>query len=193
MNRKLLITLIILVGTLLASCNAANTRPFGTPIPTLIPATMPAPVPVALTRTDKVCTIHAVDLLAAWVTAGYPETNAFDFVGADGKACSGTFQADVAPLFDEPNLWYAGAISCASCHGPDLQVSYAKLNLADYPGIVAGSRRPDANTNGDDILGGGVWESSKLYNVLVKMKFMPLGRPESMPEKGPLVEAGTPK
>ena len=43
---------------------------------------------------------------------------------------------------------------------------------------------------GKDILGGGVWEEAKLYEMLIT-KQMPLGLPEDADEKGPVVYAGT--
>jgi len=188
--RKLVFTLL-LTAILLTACNAqnlvANTRPFGTPIPTL-----PLATPVAAFQgsapTTGACTIRAVDLIGAWVEAGSPETDAFDFTSVDGAACQGTFAGDVLPLFTQSNLWFRGAISCVACHGPDLNVSYAQLNLASAAELRAGSRRLGEVK---DVLGDGKWEESKMYEVLVTTRFMPLGRPVDMPEKGPLVKAGT--
>ena len=51
----------------------------------------------------------AVELLAAWVEAGAPETDAFGDYDA-------VFEANVLPLFTEAELWYDDAPSCTSCH-----------------------------------------------------------------------------
>jgi hypothetical protein len=188
--------LILCVGLLLSSCNAhnliANTRPFGTPIPTLIPATLPA-VSGGEEASGPKCSVRAVDLLAAWVTAGYPETDTFDFSGSDGVACLGTFAADVLPLFTRSNIWYTGAAACVTCHFKDVVKAQAQMSLEDYADILAGSRRTSADAKGNDILGGGNWETSKMHEVLMMTKLMPLGRPANMPDKGPLVKAGQPK
>ncbi len=192
MKRKLfLLVTAILFGFSLAACDQANTKPFGTPVPTLAAAKLPASSGGVVQSPAAVrCSVRAIDLLGAWVSAGYPETDPFGFTGADGQTCQGTFGDDVQPLFTESNLWYEGAPSCAACHGPDVEKSYAQLNLRDYAGITAGSRQLATPT---DILGGGTWEQSKLYEVLVTMRFMPWGRPADFPEKGPLVSAGMPK
>jgi len=136
------------------------------------------------------CTVHAVDLLGAWVTAGTPETDPFPFIDASGKDCLGAFSEDVLPLFSQANLWYAGAPSCRTCHGPDVQVSYARLDLSSYQGILAGSSRDSVDTTGDDILGGGSWETSVLYDVLTNGE-MPPSQPTGFNPLGPIVSAGS--
>ena len=165
----------------------------GTPIPTLAAATLPAPDFSVERLTFTRCRIAAVDLIGAWVSSGYPETDAFPFTDIDGLACKGTFAEDVQPLFLEANLWYPGSLACISCHNPDLTVSSAQLDITTYAGILAGSRRttPDAETQSSDLLGGGDWESSLMYDVLYVRKFMPLGRPPDVPAEGPIIFAGT--
>jgi hypothetical protein len=64
------------------------------------------------------------------------------------------------------------------------------MDLSSYAGILAGSRRQSADAKGNDILGAGDWEKSTLYRVLFTT-WMPLGRPQTTNEKGPLVLAGT--
>ena len=136
------------------------------------------------------CTIRLGDLIGAWVTAGTPETDPFPFTDVQGKSCQGTFEADVLPAFTQANLWYPGALSCRTCHGPDIQVSYARMDLSSYQGILAGSSRADANSKGDDILGGGNWEKSTLYDEL-SSGGMPPNQPAGLNPMGPLITAGT--
>jgi hypothetical protein len=63
------------------------------------------------------------------------------------------------------------------------------LDVSSYAGVMAGSRRlAEAKP-----MVGGEWEKTKLYEVMVTTRFMPLNRPADMPEKGPLVAAGKPK
>ena len=155
------------------TCNRGNTLPDTTPIPTLIPATLPAmemnSAPAA--ASDK-CHVAGVDLIGAWVDAGSPESDAFEFTDANGVKCEATF-ADVQPLFTNANLWYSGSLSCISCHSVDLAVSPAQLDLSSYEGILAGSRRADDAPKGTDILGGGQWKSSLLYQFIAESKEVP--------------------
>jgi hypothetical protein len=141
-----------------------------TPIPTLLPATMP----VMETGSGKIavsdqCRVAAVDLIGAWVAAGSSETDAFQFTDINGQYCESTFE-EVKPLFVESNLWVPGSLSCTSCHSVDVTISPAQLDLSSYAGIMAGSRRADAESKGTDILGGGKWKSSLLYEFLSTSK-----------------------
>jgi hypothetical protein len=164
----------------------------GTPIPTIIPATMPAPTRSSPLETNAPlkCRVAAVNLIAAWVDAKYPETDPFTFTDVSGQVCTATFTADVQPLFTEPNLWYSGAIACATCHNSDITKASASMDLSSYQGMLMGGRRPSPTAQGEDIFGAGVWNQSKLYEMLVVKKLMPLGRPPQMPADGPLVFAG---
>lgn len=164
-----------------------------TPIPTLIPATLPAPeVGVGSGGAGK-CTVTTRALLSAWVSSGYPETEKFAFQDLNGAACEATF-ADVKPLFTESNLWYSGALACASCHHADLASSSVQMDLSSYAGILAGSRRTAPDAKGNDILGGGDWEASMLNKMLFIDKQMPLGRPaDAFPAEGPTIQAGLQK
>jgi len=148
------------------TCNRGKFPVERTPIPTLPPATLP----VVETGNDVAvasdqCHVPAVDLIGAWVTAGASETEAFQFTDLDNKNCETTFE-EVQPLFLEANRWYSGSLSCVSCHSVDLAVSPAQLDLSSYTGLVAGSRRANAESSGTDILGAGNWESSLLYEFL---------------------------
>lgn len=146
---------------------------------------------VAPTAADS-CSVHAVDLLGAWVSAATPETDPFPFTDTTGKQCQGTFDADILPLFSQANLWYAGAPSCRTCHGPDVQVSYARMDLSSYQGILAGSSRDSVDTTGEDILGGGDWQASGLYDVLIRGE-MPPSQPAGVNPQGLTVDAGSSK
>jgi hypothetical protein len=197
MQRISIPVLLFLVGGILVSCASPGARGAWTPVPTLARATLPAPAgPGKLAALDnpQSCRIRAVDLLGAWAQAGASQTEAFEFTDLDGKTCTATFPNDVQFLFNQSNVWFGGAVACTSCHGPDLQISYAQMDLSSYQGILAGSRRTSADASGNDILKGndGSWEKGRLYQVLVT-RFMPLGRPPDSPEKGPVISTGMPK
>ena len=100
-------------------------------------------------------------------------------------------------MLGEANLWYAGALACSSCHNADLAKASAQLNMSNYQGILAGSRRTSEDARGNDILGGGNWEQSKLYEVLITRKgqplAMPLGRAVDYDAETVTVFAGAPK
>ena len=172
------------------TCRRASPVVDATPIPTLAAATLPAPDFSVESPALNRCRIAAVNLIGAWVSAGYPETDSFTFEDIDGLTCEGTFSEDVHPLFMESNLWFPGSLSCSSCHNADMAISSAQMDLSSYEGILAGSRRTSPTAQGNDILGGGDWEASLLYDVLFVRKFMPLGRPPDAPAEGPVVFAG---
>jgi hypothetical protein len=172
------------------ACNRGNPPIDRTSVPTLIPATLPAMEmnSSAAANPDK-CYVAGVDLLGAWVDAGASNTEAFEFQDANGKNCEATFE-DVKPLFVSSNMWYAGSISCMSCHSVDLAVSPAQLDLSSYEGILAGSRRADDAPKGTDILGGGDWKTSLLYQFIAEPKDVP-GHNDAL-SSGLMVYAGTP-
>jgi hypothetical protein len=130
--------------------------------------------------------VYAVDLIGAWVSAQVPEIEPFSFTDTNGNQCQGAFNADVLPLFTQANLWYSGALSCRTCHGPDVEVSYARMDLSSYEGILAGTGRDSADVKGEDILGGNNWEQSDLYDVLSNGE-MPPEQPSGLNPKGPLI------
>jgi hypothetical protein len=163
-----------------------------TPIPTLIPAGMPLPEAASGASASLKCTATARGLLSAWVDAGYPESDPFQFTDLNGAACQGAF-ADLKPLFNEGNLWYSGALGCTSCHNTTLSAASAQMDLSSYAGILAGSRRASPEANGNDILGGGSWDAAKLNEQLFILEKMPFGRPPGAVEPdGPTILAGTP-
>jgi hypothetical protein len=173
------------------TCHRGRPVVDATPIPTLAAATLPASdFSISNPSLDR-CRIAAVDLIAAWVAAGYSDTEPFAFTDIDGASCQANFEEDVLPLFTEANLWFPGSLSCAACHQPDLKMASAQLDLSSYQGMLMGSLRTSQNAKGEDILGGGDWERSKLYEVLYDQKTEPLGRPPSLPAEGPVIFAGT--
>jgi hypothetical protein len=64
------------------------------------------------------------------------------------------------------------------------------LDLSSYAGILAGSRREDAESKGTDILGGGNWESSLLYEFISTIKADIPGHAELNPDL--VIFVGTP-
>jgi hypothetical protein len=174
------------------TCHRGDLAVQRTPIPTLIPATLPAVKVNASSDTFNKCKVTTVNLIGAWVSAGYSETEPFTFTDADGLTCQATFKKDVQRLFLEPNFWYAGALACASCHNSNVAAASANMDLSSYQSMLMGSRRTDPTAKGDDIFGGGVWEQSKLYETLFVRKYMPLGHPPGLPADGPIIYAGQP-
>ena len=180
------------------TCNRGDPLVDRTPIPTLVPATMPVQSMSGDAGAFNKCQIAAVDLIGAWVTAGVPETDKFTFTDVNGQACEAVFTKDVQPLFLESNLWYPGSLSCSSCHQSNLTLAIQNMDLGSYAGILAGSGRANGEPKGKDILGGGVWEESLLYQMLyapngvsqINRPTMPLGRTADVPDKGPLIFAG---
>lgn len=169
------------------TCNKARLLVDRTPIPTIGYA--PVPAMEAADPSGK-CKVFAVELMGAWVSAGSPESESFSFSDIDGEQCEGNYNEDVRPLFVDANIWYAGSFSCASCHSPDIAgTSAAKLDLSSYQGILAGSQRPAAEAAGTDILGGGNWEQSLLYEFTYAHPVLPPGHGDN-PAAGPVVFAG---
>lgn len=158
------------------SCRQAAPKIDRTPIPTLIPPShVEAQMGGEMTEFNK-CQVSAADLIGAWVTAKSPETEPFPFADLNGNPCEGTFAADVQPLLVENSLWYTGAIGCVSCHNSALSDRSAGLDLTTYQAILLGSgRAADSTAKGADILGGGTWEKSALYTVLVKQSLVAVG------------------
>jgi hypothetical protein len=173
------------------NCRRGELLVVRTPIPTLIPATLPAMETVSspVAASDK-CYVAGVDLVGAWVEAGASNTEAFQFADINGQTCEASF-ADVEPLFVNSNLWYSGSLACSSCHSVDLAVSPAQLDMSSYEGILAGSRRADDAPKGTDILGGGNWKSSLLYQFLAETHPDIPGHDEAL-SPGLMIYAGTP-
>ena len=161
-----------------------------TPIPTLIPPGASNLMQVKPVEIHQACLVTAGNMLSDWVNAGYQETQPFNFTDIDGNVCQASF-ANVLPLFTEPDLWYKGALACDSCHNSDISIAAANLDMSSYAGIHAGSKRTPPAGQGEDILGGGNWESSILNQVLFVNQLMPFGHPlGGEASKGPIIQAG---
>jgi len=176
-------------------------QPDLTPIPTLLAATLPAPkVGVDAAPTAPKCRIAALDLLGAWVDAGYSETETFSFTDVKGSICSGTYKDDIQKVFVTPNLWYDGAPACTTCHYADVAKATKNMDLSSYSGVLAGSNRLNGAPKGNDLLGGGDWTKALMRQILyapdgiteIGRPSMPLGRPANVPAKGPVISAGIP-
>ena len=215
-TKKIIFTVLVSLPTLLVvwvfslyffGCGTTNTctgiqLPAMTPIPTLLPATLPAPkvgADAALAGAPK-CRIAALNLIGAWVSAGFTEKDPFPFSDVKGASCTATFQTDVQKLFVTPNLWYDGAPACITCHYADIAKATKNMDLSSYAGILAGSNRLNGAPKGNDILGGGNWDNALLHKMLfapngkteIGRPAMPLGRPATVPAEGPVISAGAP-
>jgi len=173
------------------TCRQAAPKIDRTPIPTLIPAPhTESHMGEGLAEFSQ-CQVAAIDLIGAWVTAKSPETEPFAFSDVNGNPCEGTFAADIQPLFVENSLWYKNAIGCVSCHNGALSERSAGLDLTTYDAIMLGSGRvADSTAKGADILGGGTWEKSTLYGVLVNQGLVATGHSADSPAAILLVFAG---
>ncbi|MCA9918437.1 MAG: hypothetical protein KC445_10825, partial [Anaerolineales bacterium] len=104
--------------------------------------------------------VYAVELIAAWVDAGAPDGD-FAWTDTDGGDHSGSFEADVLPLFTTPNAWFEGSQACVECHFDNSEDSRHEMDLSSYAGIMLGgdvlSEPP-----GVAVVLPGDWENSKL-------------------------------
>jgi mono/diheme cytochrome c family protein len=161
-----------------------------TPIPTLIPAPLTNQGVMRRVESRAECQVTTRTLLSSWVTAGYQETEFFEFKDINGNTCQATF-ADVLPIFNQANLWYKGALACDSCHNSDLSKAATNLDLSSYSGILAGGKRTPPAGSGEDILGGGNWGKSLLNETLFVYQLMPFGAPPgAIAPDGPTIQAG---
>ncbi|RPJ26058.1 MAG: hypothetical protein EHM33_12915 [Chloroflexi bacterium] len=163
-----------------------------TPVPTLIPVrhAQAQAQPGATAVEFNKCKVAATDLIAAWVSAGHTETEPFQFTDLTGQDCEGTF-ADIQPLFVENSLWFPGSLGCTSCHNADLTDRSAGLDLSSYEAISLGTRRvAEATSPGTDIFGGGEWENSLLYEVLVNQGMTTQGHSPDVPPNEAILYAG---
>ncbi|MEJ2749855.1 MAG: hypothetical protein P8183_18390, partial [Anaerolineae bacterium] len=97
----------------------------------------PAPMPAGISAAGGAA--KAVDLIGAWVEAGAPETDSFDYTGYDGNTHQGTFEIDIQPLFTTNGLWFEGSQACIGCHFANSEASYHEMNLSSYEGIMTGA------------------------------------------------------
>jgi len=136
------------------------------------------------------CKVAATDLIGAWVSAGHTEAEPFPFTDLNGQDCEATF-ADIQPLFMENSLWFPGSLGCTSCHNADLTDRSAGLDLSSYEAIELGTRRvAEATSPGTDIFGGGEWENSLLYDVLVNRGLTTQGHPPDVEPPQSVIYAG---
>jgi hypothetical protein len=191
-------TLVVWIGFLFVlgcqgtlGCSRGSPTPVRTGVATLLPATPVAPVYPASQGAAK-CQVQALEVLEAWVNAKSPETEPFAVTDLSGATCTATLQ-DVESILSQTNLWYSGAAACVTCHNQTFATDAVGLDLSSYEGILAGSHRTADKPTGDDILGGGNWEASKLYQVLVTDATEPFGRPAGLDLTRVVVFAGTPE
>jgi len=172
------------------TCGQAAQKVERTPIPTLIPAAhSEAQMGEVMAEFNK-CEVTATDLIGAWISAEFPETEPFVFSNVNGDPCEGTYAADIQPLFVENGLWYKSAIGCVSCHNTELSARSGGLDLTSYEAMMKGSGRVDAASKGTDILGGGAMDESALYSVLVKQGLVAVGHSAESPVTPIVIYAG---
>ena len=93
-------------------------------------------------------------------------------------------------MFVENNLWASRSIGCVSCHNSELTAVSGGLDLTSVDAMLLGAGRADASAKGSDIFGGGDWENSSLYNVLVNQGLVPKGHSADSPGKPAMFYAG---
>ncbi len=175
------------------TCRQAAPKVERTPIPTLIPVLQSETdmEEVSMAEFNK-CEVSASDLIGAWVSAGASETETFPFTDVKGQSCQGTYTEDIQHLFVENSLWYSSSLGCVSCHNADLTERSGGLDLTTYDAVLLGSRRvAGSSSKGNDILGGGDWETSLLHEVLVNQGLAPSGHSADVPVSNPVLFAGS--
>ncbi|MEW5940014.1 MAG: hypothetical protein AB1750_10155 [Chloroflexota bacterium] len=182
---------LVLLAIALAACGVATAPPTALPTATAAP---PTNIP-----DQSGAAAYAVDLIAAWVNAGAPETGAFDYEGVDGNTYQATFEVDILPLFTQNNVWFEGSQACAGCHFAASESSAHQLNLSNYEGIRAGAdsleEPPGVSILGESEPNTGDfdWDHSKLRERLRNNR-MPPGWEFDVTEanrNGPCIEVAT--
>jgi hypothetical protein len=190
--------LLVLLAIVVTACGGqASPTPTATePPPTAEP---PQPTPEVASEPmamDTGAAAYAVDLIAAWVNAGAPETEPFDYTGIDGNTYQATFEVDILPLFTQNNVWFEGSQACFGCHFGANENSYHELGMDSYADILKGadsiSSPPGVSILGESSPGAGDfdWEHSKLRERLRNNR-MPPGSPFDITEAnrdGPCVD-----
>ncbi len=178
--------LMVVMGVVLAGCAGSPTLPpFGTPLPTQTQVPPPetgGQQPFdseVLTSTIPGDAAKAVDLIGAWVEAGVPETDPFEYTGFDGGTYKGNFEEDILPLFTQNGVWHEGTQACSGCHFGNTENSYHEMNLTTYEGILTGADSLSAPP-GVSILGASAvgetdfdWDHSKLRGRLRNNRMPP--------------------
>ena len=143
MKRHIILFLTILIGSALIGACASGALPTAPPTEpptaTAVPPTATtAPEALVVNETEGAAA-KAVDIIGAWVQAGAPETDSFDYTGMDGNTYQATFEVDILPLFFGNGVWYKGAQACTGCHFANSENSYHEMDLTTYQGIVTGA------------------------------------------------------
>lgn len=136
--------------------------------------------------------LEAVKLIGAWVDAGAPEKEPFEFTGIDGKTYSGTFEADILPLFTKPDVWAPRTEACSECHHSVSKNSAHEMDLSSYKGILLGADSVSNPQNPAKIIIPGDWNNSVLRERLRNNR-MPVGMLFDITEAnrdGPVLVAG---
>ena len=126
-TRKIIFTVLAGLPTMLVvwvfslyffGCGSTNScegipQPQRTSIPTLPAATMPAPkVGVQAAAAAPKCHVSALNLIGAWVSAGYKEQDPFIFTDLKGTNCTATFKDDVQKLLQFCESHGSGYLRC---------------------------------------------------------------------------------
>ncbi len=184
-NRSLLLMVagmvLVLLALILTSCGGNVTTPPATEAtspPTQAPTATEAPT-ATKPADESGAAAYAVDLIGAWVDAGAPKTDSFDYKGVDGNTYQATFEVDILPLFTQNGAWFENSPSCSSCHFAASENSAHQMDLTSYEGIRTG---PDSieSPPGESILGESApnkgdfnWDSSKLRERLRNNRMPP--------------------
>ena len=184
---------LVTLAFVLAACGGTPTAS-----PTEPEAAPPTEAPTEAPVDESGAAAYAVNLIAAWVNAGAPETDAFDYEGVDGNTYQATFEVDIKPLFTQNNAWFEGSQACVGCHFAASENSYHQLNMSTYEGIITGADSlespPGVSILGQAEVGVGDfdWDHSKLRERLRNNR-MPPGWTFDITEanrNGPCVEVG---
>ena len=190
---------LVLLALALSACGSETAAPpteEATSPPTEEATATEAPTEVAADEGGAAA--YAVDLVAAWVEAGAPETDAFDYEGVDGNTYQAIYAADIQPLFTQNNVWFEGSQACVGCHFAVSENSYHQLNMSTYEGVLTGAdsleESPGVSILGQAKPGEGDfdWSHSKLRERLRNNR-MPPGWEFDITEanrNGPCVEVG---
>ena len=141
MKRGVILLLTTLMGSALIGACASGALPTAPPTepPPLPTPTEPPAIETHTLDATSGAAAKAVDLIGAWVNAGAPETDTFEYTGVDGKTYTGDFQTDVLPLFTQNGVWYEGSQACTGCHFGNTENSYHEMDLTTYEGILTGA------------------------------------------------------
>ena len=147
-------------------------------------------------RSDDAGAIPAVELIAAWVSAGAPKSERFPYKDLSGGDFNATFETDILPLFNQPSTWFANQPACTTCHFSNGENSFHEMDLTSYEGIMRGgdvlSKPPGVPLFGQSKIGAKDydWSHSKL-KARLRNNRMPPGWPYDITETnrdGPCVE-----